>query len=93
MSVVGILNADSMLNFPEFRANEHAFMMMAQVSGRAGRKGKRGLVILQTKNPTLPVIGQVVHNDYEGLFKCFLVVCLLFFFLFFFYLIFLFLFF
>ena len=39
------------------------------MSGRAGRKGKRGLVILQTKNPTLPVIGQVVHNDYEGLFK------------------------
>ena len=69
VSVVGILNADSMLNYPDFRAYEHAFMMMAQVSGRAGRKGKRGLVILQTKNPTLPVIGQVVHNDYEGLFK------------------------
>ena len=65
VSVVGILNADSMLNYPDFRAYEHAFMMMAQVSGRAGRKGKRGLVILQTKNPTLPVIGQVVHNDYE----------------------------
>ena len=56
VSVVGILNADSMLNYPDFRAYEHAFMMMAQVSGRAGRKGKRGLVILQTKNPTLPVI-------------------------------------
>ena len=69
VSVVGILNADSMLNYPDFRAYEHAFMMMAQVSGRAGRKGKQGLVILQTKNPTLPVIGQVVHNDYEGLFK------------------------
>ena len=68
VSVVGILNADSMLNYPDFRAYEHAFMMMAQVSGRAGRKGKRGLVILQTKNPTLPVIGQVVHNDYEGLY-------------------------
>lgn len=52
VSVVGILNADSMLNYPDFRAYEHAFMMMAQVSGRAGRKGKRGLVILQTKNPT-----------------------------------------
>ena len=69
VSVVGILNADSMLNYPDFRAYEHAFMMMAQVSGRAGRKGKRGLVILQTKNPTLPVIGQVVHNDYEGLYQ------------------------
>lgn len=69
VSVVGILNADSMLNYPDFRAYEHAFMMMAQVSGRAGRKGKRGLVILQTKNPTLPVIGQVVHNDYTGLYQ------------------------
>ena len=69
VSVVGILNADSMLNYPDFRAYEHAFMMMAQVSGRAGRKGKRGLVILQTKNPTLPIISQVVHNDYEALFK------------------------
>ena len=69
VSVVGILNADSMLNYPDFRAYEHAFMMMAQVSGRAGRKGKRGLVILQTKNPTLPVIRQVVHNDYEGLYQ------------------------
>lgn len=69
VSVVGILNADSMLNYPDFRAYEHAFMMMAQVSGRAGRKGKRGLVILQTKNPTLPVINQVVHNDYEGLYQ------------------------
>lgn len=69
VSVVGILNADSMLNYPDFRAYEHAFMMMAQVSGRAGRKGKRGLVILQTKNSTLPVIGQVVNNDYEGLYQ------------------------
>lgn len=66
VSVVGILNADSMLNYPDFRAYEHAFMMMAQVGGRAGRKDKRGLVILQTKNPELPVISQVVHNDYGG---------------------------
>ena len=64
--VVGILNADSMLNYPDFRAYEHAFMMMSQVSGRAGRKGKRGLVILQTKSPELPVISQVVHHDYAG---------------------------
>ncbi|WP_418874609.1 replication restart helicase PriA [Xylanibacter rarus] len=68
VSVVGILNADSMLNYPDFRAYEHAFMMMAQVAGRAGRKGKQGLVILQTKSPQLPVITQVVHNDCEGLF-------------------------
>ncbi len=67
--VVGILNADSMLNYPDFRAYEHAFMMMAQVSGRAGRKGKRGLVILQTKMPQLPVISQVVHNDYATFYQ------------------------
>lgn len=68
VSVVGILNADSMLNYPDFRAYEHAFMMMAQVAGRAGRKGKQGLVILQAKSPQLPVITQVVRNDCEGLF-------------------------
>ncbi len=66
VSVVGILNADSMLNYPDFRAYEHAFMMMAQVSGRAGRKGKRGLVVLQTKSPDLPIIQQVVRNDYTA---------------------------
>ena len=66
VSIVGILNADSMLNYPDFRAYEHAFMMMSQVSGRAGRKGKRGLVILQTKSPELPIISQVVQNDYVG---------------------------
>lgn len=68
VSVVGILNADSMLNYPDFRAYEHAFMMMAQVAGRAGRKGKRGFVILQTKSPQLPVIAQVVRNDCENFF-------------------------
>ena len=66
VSVVGILNADTMLNYPDFRAYEHAFMMMSQVSGRAGRKGRRGLVILQTKSPQLPLIQQVVTNDYTG---------------------------
>jgi primosomal protein N' (replication factor Y) len=69
VSVVGILNADTMLNYPDFRAYEHAFMMMAQVSGRAGRKGHRGLVILQTKSPDLSVIRQVVTNDYEAFFR------------------------
>ena len=69
VSVVGILNADSMLNYPDFRAYEHAFMMMAQVAGRAGRKGKRGLVILQTKSKDVPVIQQVVRNDYIALYK------------------------
>ena len=69
VSVVGILNADTMLNYPDFRAYEHAFMMMSQVSGRAGRKGRRGLVILQTKCPDLPVIHQVVDNDYAAFFR------------------------
>ena len=69
VSVVGILNADSMLNYPDFRAHEHAFMMMAQVSGRAGRKGKRGLVILQSKSPDLPLIQQVVRNDYTAFYR------------------------
>ena len=69
VSVVGIINADAMLNYPDFRAYEHAFMMMAQVSGRAGRKKKRGLVILQTKQKEVSVIRQVVHNDYLGLYK------------------------
>jgi primosomal protein N' (replication factor Y) len=69
VSVVGILNADTMLNYPDFRAYEQAFMMMAQVSGRAGRKGKRGLVILQTKSPDLPLISQVVSNDYAGFYR------------------------
>lgn len=69
VSVVGILNADSMLNFPDFRSYEYAFMMMAQVSGRAGRKGRQGLVFLQTANADLPVISQVVRNDYEAFFN------------------------
>ncbi len=69
VSVVGILNADNMLNYPDFRAYEQAFMMMAQVSGRAGRKGRQGLVILQTKSPQLPVIAQVVRNDCEGFYS------------------------
>lgn len=69
VSVVGILNADTMLNYPDFRAYEHAFTMMSQVSGRAGRKGKRGLVILQTKSPDLPLIYQVVQNDYTAFYR------------------------
>ena len=68
VSVVGILNADTMLNYPDFRSYERAFQLMAQVAGRAGRKNKRGLVILQTKSPELPVIQQVMRNDYEQLY-------------------------
>ena len=67
VSVVGILNADTMLNYPDFRSYERAYQLMAQVAGRAGRKNRRGLVILQTKSPELPVIHQVIQNDYEQL--------------------------
>ena len=68
VSIVGILNADSMLNYPDFRSYERAFQLMAQVAGRSGRKNKQGLVILQTKSPDLPVIHQVINNDYESLY-------------------------
>jgi len=69
VSIVGIVNADSMMNQPDFRAFEHSFMMMSQVSGRAGRKRRRGLVILQTKQPQTPVIRHVVHNDFISLYR------------------------
>lgn len=69
VSVVGILNADSMLNYPDFRSYERAFQLMAQVAGRAGRKNKQGWVVLQTKSPELPVIHQVLVNDYEGMYR------------------------
>lgn len=65
VSVVGILNADTMLNYPDFRSYERAFQLMAQVSGRAGRKNKRGRVILQTKSIDHSIIHQVIANDYE----------------------------
>lgn len=65
--VVGILNADTLLNYPDFRSYERAFQLMAQVAGRAGRKGKRGRVILQTRSIEHPIIHQVMENDYEGM--------------------------
>ena len=68
VSLVGILNADNMLNFPDFRAHERAFQLMAQVSGRAGRKNKRGTVILQTTTTEHAIIGQVIRNDYQAMF-------------------------
>lgn len=69
VSVVGIINADTLLNFPDFRAYEHAFMMLSQVAGRAGRHGKRGTVYLQTTQKQLPVISQIVNNDFGGFFN------------------------
>lgn len=65
VTVVGILNADTMLNYPDFRAYEQAFQMLSQVSGRAGRRDERGLVILQTKSADLPMIQQVVAGDFQ----------------------------
>lgn len=67
VSVVGILNADTMLNYPDFRSYERAFQLMAQVAGRAGRKNKRGRVVLQTKSIDHPIIHQVIANNYEGM--------------------------
>jgi primosomal protein N' (replication factor Y) len=64
VSLVGILNADNMLNFPDFRAFERSFQLITQVSGRAGRKGKQGLVIIQTAQPDHPVIKSVIGNNF-----------------------------
>ena len=69
VSIVGILDADTMLNYPDFRAYEQAFQMLCQVSGRAGRQGRRGVVYLQTRHPDLPVIRQVVENDFPSFFR------------------------
>ena len=66
--VVGIMNADTMLNFPDFRSYERSFQLMAQVAGRAGRRGRQGMVVLQTRNIDVPVIHQVTTNDYQGLY-------------------------
>ncbi len=69
VSVVGILNADSLIHFPDFRSFERSFQQLTQVSGRAGRAGKRGKVIIQTYNPNHDVINKVLVNDYEGMYK------------------------
>lgn len=69
VSLVGILNADNLLNYPDFRAHERAFQLMMQVSGRAGRKNKQGHVMLQTSHPSHPIINFVRNNDYESLFR------------------------
>lgn len=68
VSLVGILNADGMLNFPDFRAYERSYQLMAQVSGRAGRKNKRGTVIIQTQNPDHSIIQDVWNNNYLSMY-------------------------
>ena len=67
VSLVGILNADNMLSFPDFRAHERGYQMIAQVSGRAGRKNKRGKVVIQTYNPNNPIIKQALQNNYHAM--------------------------
>lgn len=69
VTLVGIMNADSMLTFPDFRAYERAYQLMTQVAGRAGRKNKQGKVLIQTYNPYHNTIQQVTQNDYKGMFK------------------------
>ena len=69
LSLVGILNADNMLNFPDFRAFERAYQLFAQVSGRAGRRKKQGKVLIQTYNPSHQILAHVLNNDYLSMFK------------------------
>jgi len=69
VELVGILDADSMLNFPDYKAHERAYQLMAQVSGRAGRRQEQGEVVVQTSQTDHPVILQVVKNDFVAMFN------------------------
>ncbi|WP_420322865.1 replication restart helicase PriA [Flagellimonas sp.] len=69
VSLVGIMNADSLLNFPDYRAHERSFQMLTQVAGRAGRTKKRGKVLIQTYNPYHQILQQVTTNDYDKMFN------------------------
>mgnify|MGYP003871882429 CR=1 FL=1 len=69
VSLVGIMNADSLLNFPDYRAHERCFQLLTQVAGRAGRTKKKGKVIIQSYNPLHQILKQVSNNDYDGMFK------------------------
>ncbi|MEI6694580.1 MAG: primosomal protein N' [Bacteroidota bacterium] len=69
VSIVGVLNADNMISYPDFRSFERSFQLMAQVSGRAGRKGERGKVIIQTYQPKHEVIKNVINTDYRAMFN------------------------
>lgn len=69
VTLVGIMNADNLLNFPDFRAHERSFQLMQQVAGRAGRTRKQGKVLIQTYNPFHQILQQVSVNDYKGMYK------------------------
>jgi primosomal protein N' (replication factor Y) len=69
VSLVGILNADSLLSYPDFRAFERGFQLMAQVAGRAGRKNKQGKVMIQAFNPSHPILDMVLHHNYEAMYQ------------------------
>lgn len=69
VSLVGVMNADNLLNFPDFRAHERSFQLLLQVAGRAGRTKKRGKVLIQTYNPYHQILQQVSTNDYSGMFE------------------------
>ena len=69
LTVVGILNADNMLNYPDFRAHERSFQLIEQVSGRAGRRNRQGKVIIQTSNPSDEIIKLVLRHDYDGMYR------------------------
>lgn len=68
VNLVGVMNADSLLNFPDYRAHERTYQLLTQVSGRAGRTKKRGRVIIQTYNPYHQILKQVTTGDYEGMY-------------------------
>jgi len=69
LTVVGVLNADNLLNYPDFRAHERSFQLMEQVSGRAGRRQKQGKVVIQTSDPANKIVRMVLRHDYLSMFK------------------------